>query len=101
MPRSVPGLLALRPAPSRWLLLNKLPLSKGAEFWSPDNLGPAVAPIAGIHFRDIFLPNAEMQSAKLATGGQAAQVGLNPDTLSCPPPLLALGCSLTLKGAGS
>src|SRR5690348_5052102 len=41
---SVPGLLELRSARPRWPLLNKLPLTKGAEFWALDNFGPAVAP---------------------------------------------------------
>ena len=44
MARSVPGLLELRPKLPRWLLLNKVPLSEGEEFWSLDNFGPAVAP---------------------------------------------------------
>ena len=44
MARSVPGLLELRPKLPRCLLLNKVPLSEGEEFWSLDNFGPAVAP---------------------------------------------------------
>ena len=44
MARSVPGLLELRSTLPHWLLLNKVPLSAGAEFWTLDNFGPAVAP---------------------------------------------------------
>lgn len=44
MEHSVPGLLELLSAQPRWLLFNKLPLGREAEFWTLDNFGPAVAP---------------------------------------------------------
>jgi putative methyltransferase (TIGR04325 family) len=73
MENSVPGLLDLRHAPPHWLLLNKLPLSKGPEFWSLDNFGPAVAPYR-VFNEQAFLSYFEQRGYVLRDRWQVAEL---------------------------
>lgn len=44
MPRSLPGLLEDSPSRPRYILLNKVPLTRTKAFWTLHNFGPAVTP---------------------------------------------------------
>jgi len=73
MEHSVPGLLAGMAERPRHIILNKVPLTDGAAYWSLQNQGPAVCPYRIYNTRD-FLAYFDAEGYALVDRWQVAEL---------------------------